>query len=213
MGTAHRMKGQKKTDGRPLIIGLTGSIGMGKSTVAAMFEAEGVPVYDADAEVHRLQGPGGALVDAIETRFPGTTGGEGVDRSQLGSRVLGKPEELAALEAIIHPVLARQRAAFFIHHGDADMVLFDIPLLFEKGGVAEVDVVVVVSAPAEVQRARVLARTGMTPEKFEQILTLQTPDAEKRARADHVIDTGRSLDQTRTAVKRLIESLRDPDGG
>lgn len=192
---------------RPLILGLTGSIGMGKSTVAQMFEDQGVPVYDADAEVHILQGPGGALVDAIEARFPGTTGEKGVNRATLGQRVLGKPDELAALEAIIHPVLARQRAAFLTRHSDADMLVLDIPLLFEKGGSAEVHVIIVVSAGPDIQRERVLARPGMTPEKFEKILALQMPDAEKRARADHVIDTGQSLDATRDDVKRLIKAL------
>ncbi len=193
---------------RPLILGLTGSIGMGKSTVADMFAEQGVPVYDADAEVHRLQGPGGALVEAIEARFPGTTGREGVNRAELGSRVLGNSEELKALEAIIHPVLAKQRQAFFAAHADAPIILFDIPLLFEKGGAEDVDVIIVVSAPADVQRARVLSRPGMTAEKFTHILSLQLPDAEKRARADHVIDTGTSLEATRAAVKSLIPRLR-----
>lgn len=193
---------------RPLIIGLTGSIGMGKSTVAHMFEKEGVAVYDADAEVHKLQGPGGALVEAIEERFPGTTGPAGVDRAKLGQYVLGKPQELAALEAIIHPVLARQRKAFLEHHAHADMLVFDIPLLFEKGGSAEVDMVVVVSAGPEIQRERVLARPGMTTEKFEKILALQMPDAEKRARADHVIDTAQPLSDTHADVKALIATLK-----
>ena len=193
---------------RPLILGLTGSIGMGKSTVAAMFAEQGVPVYDADAEVHRLQGPGGALVEAIEARFPGTTGPEGVNRAELGSRVLGNSEELKALEAIIHPVLAEQRQAFFAAHADAPIILFDIPLLFEKGGAEDVDEIIVVSAPADVQRERVLSRSGMTAEKFTHILSLQLPDAEKRARADHVIDTGTSLEATRAAVKSLIARLR-----
>lgn len=192
---------------KPLLIGLTGSIGMGKSAVAQMFADEGVPVYDADAEVHKLQGPGGALVDAIEARFPGTTGPEGVNRAELGARVFGKPDELKALESIIHPVLAQQRLDFFAAHHDATMLLFDIPLLFEKGGSENVDVIVVVSAPADVQRTRVLARPGMTVEKFEKILSIQVPDAEKRARADHIIDTGVTLEETRAAVRRLIAAL------
>ena len=192
---------------KPLLIGLTGSIGMGKSAVAQMFADEGVPVYDADAEVHKLQGPGGALVDAIEARFPGTTGPEGVNRAELGARVFGKPDELKALESIIHPVLVQQRLDFFAAHHDAAMLLFDIPLLFEKGGSENVDVIVVVSAPADVQRARVLARPGMTAQKFEKILSIQVPDAEKRARADHIIDTGVTLDETRAAVRRLIAAL------
>lgn len=201
-----------KADGvkpaRPIIVGLTGSIGMGKSTVAQMFEDEGVPVYDADAEVHKLQGPGGALVDAIEKRFPGTTSAEGVNRGELGKRVLGKAEELAALEAIIHPVLAVQRQQFFSDHAASDMLVFDIPLLFEKGSADQVDLIVVVSAPAEIQRQRVLARPGMNEEKFDKILSLQMPDAEKRARADYVIDTNQSLESTRADVKRLIATIR-----
>ena len=192
---------------KPLLIGLTGSIGTGKSAVAQMFADEGVPVYDADAEVHKLQGPGGALVAAIEARFPGTSGPEGVNRAELGARVFGKPDELKALESIIHPVLAQQRLDFFTTHHDAALLLFDIPLLFEKGGSENVDVIVVVSAPADVQRTRVLARPGMTVEKFEKILSIQVPDAEKRARADHIIDTGVTLEETRAAVRRLIATL------
>ena len=190
---------------RPRIIGLTGSIGMGKSTVAAMFEAAGIPVFDADAEVRRMQGPDGELLEAIEAAFPSTTGPNGVERETLGAQVFGKPEALARLEAIVHPAVARSRVAFLEKHEDAPFVIFDIPLLFEKGGHKAVDIVLVVSAPADVQRQRVLARPGMTPEKFAQILALQTPDAEKRVRADHVIDTGVSLEETRSAVARLIE--------
>lgn len=193
---------------RPLIIGLTGSIGMGKSTVAAMFEERGVPVFDADAEVHRLQGPGGALLPAIEAAFPGTTGPDGVDRPALGAQVFGDDAALARLEAIVHPAVAAARQAFLIEHAGQPLVVFDIPLLFEKGGAAQVDRVVVVSAPAEVQRARVLARPGMTAEKFAQILARQVPDADKRARADHIVDTGTSLAATRAAVGVLVEELR-----
>jgi len=192
---------------RPLIIGLTGSIGMGKSTVASMFEEIGVPVFDADAEVHRLQGPNGALLPAIKTAFPGTTGPGGVDRGKLGAQVFGDDDALVRLEAIVHPAVAAARQTFLIEHAAQPMVVFDIPLLFEKGGAAQVDRVVVVSAPADVQRARVLARPGMTPEKFAQILARQVPDAEKRARADHVIDTGTSLDLTRAAIAALVASL------
>ena len=190
---------------RPRIIGLTGSIGMGKSTVAAMFESAGIPVFDADAEVRRMQGPDGELLEAIETAFPDTTGPNGVERETLGAQVFGKPEALARLEAIVHPAVARSRIAFLQNHDDAPFVIFDIPLLFEKGGHEAVDMVLVVSAPADVQRLRVLARPGMTPKKFAQILALQTPDAEKRARADQVIDTGVSLEETRSAVAKLIE--------
>ena len=192
----------------PRIVGLTGSIGMGKSTVAAMFAAEGVPVFDADAEVRRMQGPGGALLPAIEAAFPGSTGQDGVDRDTLGGQVFGDPEALARLEAIVHPAVAEARAEFLLEHSGAPLVVFDIPLLFEKGGHAAVDTVVVVSAPDDVQRARVLARPGMTAEKFAHILSLQTPDAEKRARADYVVDTGTSLAETRQAVRELAAKLR-----
>ena len=192
---------------RPLILGLTGSIGMGKSTVAAMFRDEGVPVFDADAAVHELQGPGGRLIPAIEHAFPGTTGSNGVDRAALGAQVFGNDHALKKLESIVHPAVAVMRQTFLIEHAGQRLVVFDIPLLFEKGGFREVDKVVVVSAPAEVQRHRVLARQGMTPEKFAHILDLQTPDAEKRARADFVIDTGVSESETRAAVKKLVEQL------
>lgn len=197
---------------KPLILGLTGSIGMGKSTVAQMFRDEGVPVFDADAEVHRLQGPGGRLVADIEIAFPGSTGPEGVNRAELGARVFGDRDKLAKLEQIIHPVVAEMRQTFMIEHAGAPMVVFDIPLLFEKGGAEQVDAVVVVSAPAEEQRRRVLARDGMTEEKFAEILSLQVPDAEKRVRADHVIDTGTTLGETRTAVHQLIRKLADENG-
>ena len=186
---------------RPLIVGLTGSIGMGKSTVAAMFEAAGVPVFDADAEVRAMQGPGGALVPAIEAAFPGSTDAGGVSREKLGALVFGNPQELARLEAIVHPAVGAQREAFLIEHAGA-------PLVFEKGGAEAVDRVVVVSAPAEAQRRRVLARPGMTEEKFAHILELQTPDSEKRARADHVIDTGTSVEETEDEVLALIAELR-----
>ncbi len=194
---------------RPLVLGLTGSIGMGKSTVAAMFEAAGVPVFDADAEVRALQDAGGRLVGPIEASFPGSTGPEGVRRERLGEQVFGDPAALARLEAIIHPAVAERRALFLLEHAGAPMIVFDIPLLFEKGGDAAVDMVVVVSAPSEVQRARVLARPGMTAEKFAQILALQMPDAEKRARADHVIDTGGSLAETEDQVIALLARLAE----
>jgi dephospho-CoA kinase len=192
-----------------IVLGLTGSIGMGKSAVAGMFADAGVPVFDADAEVHRLQGAGGALVQAIEAAFPGTTGAGGVDRQHLGQQVLGRPAALARLEAIVHPAVAAARRAFLVSHMRADMVLLDIPLLFEKGGADAVDAVVVVSAPAPVQRQRVLARPGMTAERFDRILALQLSDAEKRARADFLIDTGVAIDETRGAVVALVACLRD----
>jgi dephospho-CoA kinase len=197
---------------RPLILGLTGSIGMGKSTVAAMFAEAGVPVFDADAEVHRLQGPDGALVPAIEAAFPGSTHASGVDRVAMGAQVFGDDAALARLEAIVHPAVAERRGAFLAAHADAPMLLFDIPLLFEKGGAAAVDRIIVVSAPAAVQRARVLSRPGMTAEKFAEILARQTPDAEKRARADFVIDTGGSLSATRAQVQRILACLA-PEAG
>ncbi len=192
---------------RPIIIGLTGSIGMGKSTVAAMFAEAGIPVFDADAEVRALQGPDGELLPAIEAAFPGSTGPQGVDRDKLGQQVFGDKAALARLEAIVHPAVGAKRADFLAEHGAKPAVLFDIPLLFERGGDAAVDLVVVVSAPADVQRDRVLARPGMTSEKFAHILGLQTPDAEKRARAHHVIDTGTSLEETRFQVDALIAKL------
>ncbi|WP_374529881.1 dephospho-CoA kinase [Novosphingobium sp.] len=195
------------TEKRPLILGLTGSIGMGKSAVAAMFQGLGVPVFDADKAVHELQGPNGALLEPIEREFPGTTGPDGVDRQKLGAAVFGNPEALARLERIVHPAVGAMRHEFLSDNRDQPVIVFDIPLLFEKDGWKTVDAVVVVSAPAEMQRERVLARPGMTVEKFEHILTLQVPDAEKRARADYVIDTGTSLAETRHAVQRLVHAL------
>jgi len=195
------------SDAGPFILGLTGSIGMGKSAVAAMFQGLGVPVFDADAAVHQLQGPDGALLPAIEAEFPGTTGPQGVDRPKLGAAVFGNPEALKRLERIVHPAVGAMRKDFLAENAQKPLIVFDIPLLFEKGGWEQVDAVVVVSASAEAQRERVLARAGMTTEKFEQILKLQVPDAEKRARADYVVDTGTSLAETRHAVQRLVHSL------
>ena len=192
-----------------IVLGLTGSIGMGKSTVSRMFAAEGVPVFDADAVVHRLQGPDGALVAAIEAAFPGTTGAGGVDRSALAERVLAAPEALRRLEALVHPAVAREREAFLAANADAAVVVLDIPLLFEKGAAEQVDRIAVVSADAEVQRARTLARPGMTPEKFDQILAHQLPDAEKRARADFVIPTDCSIDETRASIRRILACLAE----
>ncbi|RYE00972.1 MAG: dephospho-CoA kinase [Sphingomonadales bacterium] len=196
-----------------IVLGLTGSIGMGKSTVAAMFADAGVPVFDADAEVHRLQGPGGALVSAIEEQFPGTTGPEGVDRVALGDAVVGKPEAFKRLEALVHPAVAESRAAFLAAHRDAPLVVLDVPLLFETGGWEKVDKVAVVSAPAEIQRRRVLSRPGMAETRFEAIRAKQLPDDEKRARADFVIDTGVRIEDTRAQVNRLIACLAQPRGG
>ncbi|MDB5710856.1 MAG: dephospho-CoA kinase [Sphingomonas bacterium] len=193
--------------GKPLIIGLTGSIGMGKSTVAAMFAEAGVPVFDADAAVHRLQGPGGRLVAAIESLHPGTTGPDGVDRAKLSAAVLANPDALRALEELVHPAVGEDRTAFLRHHADSPLIVFDIPLLFETGGEKKVDKTVVVSAAPEVQRARVLARAGMTEAKFDAILARQLPDAEKRARADFVIATDVPLAETRAAIIALIACL------
>ncbi|WP_067732164.1 dephospho-CoA kinase [Novosphingobium naphthalenivorans] len=194
------MTGQK-------VVGLTGSIGMGKSTVAGMLRELGVPVFDADAAVHELQGPGGALLGAIEAAFPGTTGPDGVDRQKLGAAVFGDREELARLEGIVHPAVAAMRGAFLRENAQAPLIVFDIPLLYEKGGHEGLDAVAVVSAPTALQRERVLSRPGMTAEKFERILALQVPDAEKRARADFVIDTGGALDETRQQVAGIVKAL------
>ena len=196
-----------------ITIGLTGSIGMGKSTVARMFADEGVPVFDADETVHRLQGPSGALVEAIEAAFPGTTGEQGVDRAALREVVLSDEVALARLEALVHPAVARARDAFLAANAETPVVLLDVPLLFEAGGWAAVDRVVVVSAPAEVQRARVLGRPGMTAARFESILARQMPDAEKRARADFVISTDGPLEETRAQVRAVLTCLAQPAGG
>lgn len=195
---------------RPFILGLTGSIGMGKSAVAQMLRAQGVPVFDADAAVHRLQAPGSPLLAEIEAAFPGTTGPDGLNRQELGARVFGDGAALARLEGIMHPAVARLREAFLHDNADAPLIVFDIPLLYEKGHGAGLDAVAVVSAPAAMQRERVLARPGMTEAKFAQILALQVPDAEKRARATYVIDTGVALADTAAAVAALVASLRQP---
>ena len=196
-----------------ITLGLTGSIGMGKSTVAAMFAELGVPVFDADAEVHRLQGPGGALVAEIEAEFPDTTTELGVDRTLLREAVLADPAAFARLEAIIHPAVAEARNAFLESNRKAPLVVLDVPLLFEAGGWQHVDKIAVVSAPAGMQRERVLARPGMTAARFEAILARQLPDSEKRARADFVIPTGGSLDETRGAVRNVIACLAGPAVG
>jgi len=198
---------------RPLILGLTGSIGMGKSTVAAMFAEEGIPVFDADAAVHRLQGPNGAVVEAIEAAFPDTTSAAGVDRIRLAAAVLGDDSAMKRLEAIVHPAVAQERAAFLAAHAGEAMVVFDIPLLFETGGDRMVDRIVVVSAAADVQRQRTLARGNMTPDKFEAILARQLSDAEKRTRADVVIATDVPIDTTREAVRRVIACMVPGTGG
>jgi dephospho-CoA kinase len=188
-------------------IALTGSIGMGKSTVARMFKQAGVPVFDADAEVRRLQGPGGALVERIGARFPGTVNDGLLDREKLADLVLEDPRQLADLEQIVHPSVHAAREEFIDQNCDAPALLFEIPLLFETGGEADFDKVIVVSAPPEVQRARVLARAGMTEEKLDSILDRQIADEEKRRRADFVIDTGGDLSTTESQVRDILACL------
>ena len=191
---------------RPLVVGLTGSIGMGKSAVARMFRRLGVPVFDADAAVRSVQGPGGRAVAAIEAAFPGTTGPAGVDRATLGAAVFGDRAALARLERIVHPEVGRLQAAFMRRHRGRRLVVLDVPLLLEGTGWRRVDLVVVVSAPARVQRARVLARPGMGPAKLAAVLAHQMPDAEKRRRADLVIETGRGRLVTWRAVARVVRT-------
>jgi dephospho-CoA kinase len=195
-----------------MTLALTGSIGMGKSTVAAMFAEAGIPTFDADAVVRELQGPGGRLVPQIEARFPGSTRGGAVDREALSAAVLSDRDELAALEAIVHPAVHHERTRFIMEHGDAPALLFDIPLLFETDGDQAFDKVIVVSATPAQQRERVLRRPGMTEEKLSQILGRQLPDGEKRARADFVVDTSGTLDETRTQVRNILTCLRLPTG-
>jgi dephospho-CoA kinase len=193
-----------------IIVGLTGSIGMGKSTTAEMFAAAGAPVYDADAEVRRLYAPGGAAVPLIEAAFPGVVVDGAVDRGLLGERVLGNPEALARLNGVVWPLMGQARQDFFrdAAHSQAAIVVLDIPLLLETGGEKSVDVVVVVSAPEEMQRARVLARPGMSAAKFDAILAAQMPDADKRARADFVVDTSQGLESARRQVADILAALR-----
>ncbi len=188
-------------------IALTGSIGMGKSTVAAMFERAGVPVFDADAIVRSLQGPGGALVDKIGEHFPGTVRDGLLDRDRLAGIVLEDPAQLGELERIVHPAVYDARLAFIDKHDDAPALVFDIPLLFETGGEPEFDKVVVVSAPADVQQERVLHRAGLTPGKLQSILDRQMPDEEKRRRADFVIDTAGELSTTEAQVRDILACL------
>ena len=190
-----------------ILIALTGSIGMGKSTVAAMFARRGIPIFDADEVVRSLQGPGGSLVGAIEERFPGTTRDGSVDREVLAAAVLGKPLELSALEAIVHPAVHAEQSRFVAANGAAPALLFDIPLLFETGGEPGFDQVIVVSAPAGIQRRRVLQRPGMTEDRLDAILARQMPDTEKRSHADFVIDTSGSLGQTQAQVDAILAGL------
>ncbi|HLO21254.1 MAG TPA: dephospho-CoA kinase [Sphingomicrobium sp.] len=188
-------------------IALTGSIGMGKSTVAKMFEAAGVPVFDADAVVRQLQGPGGGLIHKIGEMFPGCVRSGTLDRECLAQIVLADPAKLSSLEAIVHPAVREWRETFIKRHRGASALVFEIPLLFETNGEKEFDKVIVVSAPPEVQRARVLERQGMTMEKLNQILARQMPDEEKRRRADYVIDTGGDLSTTEAQVGDILACL------
>lgn len=190
-----------------IVLGLTGSIGMGKSTTAAMFREAGVPVHDSDETVHRLYSGGAAPL--IEARFAGTVVDGKVDRERLAGAVLGRPEALRDLERIVHPLVRADADAFLARHREAGapVALLDIPLLFETGGEGRVDRIVVVTAAPEIQRERVLARPGMTKEKFEAILAHQVPDAEKRRRADFVIDTGEGMEAARRAVGAIVTEL------
>ena len=194
---------------RPFLLGLTGSIGMGKTTTARMFEEAGIPVWDADAAVHRLYATGGAAHDAVARLCPDAATGEGIDRAALREAIARDPDLLARIEAIVHPLVARDRAEFIDHaHARGEpLVVLDIPLLFETGAERECDATLVVSAPPEEQRARVLARPGMTADRFETMLARQMPDDEKRERATYVIET-RTIAQTRTEIASLIAELR-----
>lgn len=193
---------------RPFLIGLTGSIGMGKSTTAAMFAALGVPVWDADAAVHRLYAPGGGAAGAVAAICPDAVEGGGVDRARLKDWIAREPGAIARLEAVVHPLVSADRAAFIATAGrdGLPVVLLDIPLLFETGAEKSVDAIVVVSAPADLQRQRVLERPGMTAAHLQTILDRQMPDAEKRKRADYVIDTT-NMERARAAVARVLEEI------
>ena len=195
-----------------LKLALTGSIGMGKSTVAAMFVDAGIPLFDADAEVRRLQSDGGPLVEAIGARFPAVMVNGVIDRDRLGAEVLGNRDALAALEVIVHPAVLTARARFVEAHHGAQALLFDIPLLFETHGESAFDILIVVSATDVIQRKRVLARAGMNRDKFTAIMARQMPDEEKRQRADFVVDTSGSLDETRAEVTRILACLELPTG-
>lgn len=196
-----------------IVVGLTGSIGMGKSTVAQMFAEEGAPAFDSDKAVHALYAPGGAAVGPVEAAFRGVTRDGAIDRAALSAHVVGNAEAIQRLERIVHPLVRQAQSRFLTEQraAGAQVAVLDIPLLFESSGSQAVDKIVVVSAPADVQRARVLARPGMTEEKFARLLARQMPDAEKRARADFVIDTGGSLESTRAQVRAVLDALREAD--
>lgn len=196
-----------------IVIGLTGSVGMGKSTTAGMFAAAGLPVFDADAAVHRLYE--GAAVAPVEAAFPGVARDGRIDREELGKKVIGDAIAMRRLEAIVHPLVRAAREAFLAkaRAAGAPMAVLDIPLLYETGGEAEVDTVVLVSAPKAVQKARVLARPGMTEARFAAILAKQMPDAEKRRRADHIIETGDGLEAAERQVQALVRQLSERSRG
>jgi dephospho-CoA kinase len=189
------------------ILGLTGSLGMGKSTTARFFAEEGVPVYDADAAVHRLYS--GAAVPLIEAAFPGTTAEGHVDREKLGEAVLGNPAAIRKLEGIVHPLVRNAEEKFLAEaaRGGAAVAVLDIPLLFETGGEKRCDAVVVVSAPAAVQRARAFERAGMTESKFQSLLAKQMSDTEKRARADFIVDSGQGFEAARAQVREILRKV------
>jgi dephospho-CoA kinase len=197
-----------------LLIGLTGSIGMGKTETAKMFARLGLPVYDADAAIHAIYAPGGAAVEPVGAAFPGVVRNGAVDRNELSKHVVGDAEAMRKLERITHPLVGAEQRRFLHEMEEAGhwAVVLDIPLIFETGGEKRVDIVVVVSAPEEVQRERVLARPGMTEEKYEKILARQVPDKEKRARADFVIDTSKGLDAAFEQVKTVVAALKNQDG-
>jgi len=194
-----------------IVLGLTGSIGMGKTTTAALFREAGVPVYDADAAVHALYAPGGAAVAPVEAAFPGVAVDGAIDRRRLSAKITADAQGLARLEAIVHPLVAAQRSAFLTQGHDADVVVLDIPLLYETQAESLVQAVVVVTAPAEVQRARVLSRPDMTEAKFQSLLARQTPDAEKRRRADFVIQTDQGLDAAARRVGEILDIVRSQE--
>ncbi|MCK9993572.1 MAG: dephospho-CoA kinase [Alphaproteobacteria bacterium] len=193
-----------------VIVGLTGSIGMGKSETAKMFRRLGIAVYDADAAVHGIYAPGGSAVAPIEEAFPGVTGPNGVDRDALAKRVLNDPAALKKLESIVHPLVGLEQQKFLAQAAaeKAEMIVIDVPLLYETGGQKRVDCVVLVSAPYELQRERVLERPGMSEEKFQSILAKQVPDAHKREQADYIIDSSKGLEAAMAQVEALIPLLR-----
>jgi len=195
-----------------ILLGLTGSIGMGKTTTARMFADEGVPVHDSDATVHQLYARGGAAVGPIGEAFPHAVADGAVDRQALAAEVGRDPAALKRLEAIVHPLVARSRDAFLeqARNAGAEVAVLDVPLLFETGAHEALDAVVVVSAPDHLQRGRVLERPGMTPGKLQTLIARQAPDAEKRARADFVVDTGQGLDHARAQVRQILATVTDP---